>query len=111
LASRELRNIFGSSGWYKQSIPKINFRYQLSLTADTKNKRSFFVSTIVISRYKKLTTGVIINHFSNSEVHTNRASEEQRSLVLNLNKMVAASFNQEVTVAMSADRLWKVAFA
>jgi hypothetical protein len=31
--------------------------------------------------------------------------------VLNLNKMVAASFNQEVTVAMSADRLWKVAFA
>jgi hypothetical protein len=35
-ASHGLRNIFGSSGWYKQPIPKINFRYQLSLTADTK---------------------------------------------------------------------------
>jgi hypothetical protein len=45
----------------------------LSLTADTKNKRSFFVSTIVISRYKKLTTVIIINHFSSSEVHINRA--------------------------------------
>jgi hypothetical protein len=34
--SHGLRNIFGSSGWYKQPIPKINFRYQLSLTVDTK---------------------------------------------------------------------------
>jgi hypothetical protein len=42
LASHELQNIFDSSGWYKQLIPKINFRYRLSLTADTKNKRSFF---------------------------------------------------------------------
>jgi hypothetical protein len=42
LVSPGLRNIFGSSGWYKQLIPKINFRYRLSLTADTKNKRSFF---------------------------------------------------------------------
>jgi hypothetical protein len=72
--SRGLRNIFGSSGWYKQPIPKINFRYQLSLTADTKNKRSFFVSAIVISRYKKLRAGVTINRFSSSVFFFKHAS-------------------------------------
>jgi hypothetical protein len=36
------------------------------MIADTKNERSFFISATVISRYKKLKTGVTINHFFNS---------------------------------------------
>jgi hypothetical protein len=36
------------------------------MTADIKNRRSFFVSATVINRYKKLKTSVMINHFSSS---------------------------------------------
>jgi hypothetical protein len=59
-------DIFGR-GWYNQLIPKINFWYRLLLTADTKNKISFFISATVVSRYKKLRADVTINRFSSSE--------------------------------------------
>jgi hypothetical protein len=46
--------------------------------ADTKNKRSFFISATVINRYKKLGAGVTINCFSSSELCT-RLAVLQRS--------------------------------